>query len=99
MQGSGKRAQKGREGKFSHDSVQDASTLAAHLQALRDGFESGRLVFSRKDAEIVLSPSGLIGFSVEAKAKDGRMNLTLKFNWREASPGSAEDGAAMSISS
>ncbi|MFZ5426610.1 MAG: amphi-Trp domain-containing protein [Thermodesulfobacteriota bacterium] len=72
------------EGKFSYESVQDAKTLVEYLRALTDGFEKGTMRFSRKDMELALSPKGLIGFAVEAKAKDGRMKLALKFAWREA---------------
>jgi len=72
-----------REGKFSYQSVQDAKTLAAYLRALADGIEQGRLAFERKDSHFVMSPSGLVGFAVEAKAKEGRMKLAVKFAWRE----------------
>ena len=75
------------EGKFSYESAQDAQTLAEYLRALTQGFESGSMRFSRKDLELVLSPKGLIGFAVEAKGKDGRMKLTLKFPWREGVSG------------
>ncbi len=36
------------------------------------GFESGAMRFSVKEDEIVLHPSGLILFAVEARAKRGR---------------------------
>jgi amphi-Trp domain-containing protein len=73
-----------REGKFLYDSVQDAKTLAKYLRAIQEGFEAGRICLSRKDLALTLSPAGLIGFAVEAKAKEGRMKLTLKFSWRES---------------
>lgn len=73
-----------REGKFSYESVQDAQSLVKYLQALTDGFAKGNMRFSRKDMELNLTPSGLIGFGVDAKAKDGRMKLNLKFTWRES---------------
>jgi len=72
-----------REGKFSYESVQDANSLVEYLQALTEGFAKGTMRFSRKDLELALSPQGLIGFAVEAKGKDGRMKLALKFTWRE----------------
>lgn len=72
-----------REGKFSYEAVEDAASLAKYLQALTDGFASGSMRFSRKDLDMELCPKGLIGFAVEAKAKDGRMKLALKFAWRE----------------
>lgn len=71
------------EGKFSYESVQDVQSLTEYLRALIRGFESGTMRFSRKDMELAMSPKGLIGFAVEAKGKDGRMKLALKFSWRE----------------
>jgi amphi-Trp domain-containing protein len=72
-----------REGKFTYESVQDAASLVEYLQALTDGFAKGSMSFSRKDLDLTLCPTGLIGFAVEAKGKDGRMKLNLKFTWRE----------------
>ena len=72
------------EGKFSYEAVQDSQELVAYLRALTDGFEKGTMRFSRKGSELTLSPGGLITFLVEAKGKDGRMKLNLKFTWREA---------------
>jgi len=78
-----KEVQPDREGKFTYESVQDAGSLAEYLQALTDGFAKGSMHFSRKDLDLTLCPKGLIGFAVEAKGKDGRMKLALKFAWRE----------------
>ena len=79
-----KREQPAREGKFNYESVQDVRSLVEYLRALADGFEKGSMRFARKDLELVLSPKGLVGFAVEAKARDGRMKLGLKFAWRES---------------
>lgn len=79
-----KKEQPAHEGKFFYESVQDVRTLVEYLRALTDGFEKGEMRFARKDLDMTLSPKGLIGFSVEAKAKEGRMKLALKFAWREA---------------
>ncbi len=81
------------KGKFSYESLQDSQTLLTYLRALVKGFESGTMRFSVKDEEIVLHPSGLIHFGVEAKAKRGRMKLALKFAWREGEdePGEGTD--------
>jgi len=86
-----------REGKFSFESVQDVQTLVDYLKALTDGFEKGQMRFSRNDLDMVLSPMGLIGFAVEAKAKDGRMKLALKFAWREAVEESGSDADQLVI--
>ncbi len=81
------------KGKFSYESLQDSQALLTYLKALVQGFESGAMRFSVKEDEIVLHPSGLIHFAVEAKAKRGRMKLALKFAWREGEdePGTSAD--------
>jgi amphi-Trp domain-containing protein len=94
-----KKDQPSREGKFFYESVQDAKTLVEYLRALTDGFEKGEMRFSRKDLDIMLSPKGLIGFSVEAKAKEGRMKLALKFAWREAVADAEKEKDGLAITS
>lgn len=84
MDATEKKDQPATEGKFSFESVQDVKTLEQYLRALTEGFAQGRMRFERKDMELTLQPKGLINFVVEAKAKDGRMKLNLKFAWREA---------------
>ncbi|WP_459932391.1 amphi-Trp domain-containing protein [Fundidesulfovibrio butyratiphilus] len=71
------------EGKFTHESVQDAASLAGYLEALAKGFSNEEMRFSRDDLEMILHPKGLINFMLEAKSKQGRMKLSLKFSWRE----------------
>jgi len=93
----GERPEAGNEGKFSYESIQDATELVAYLRALTEGFEKGSMHFARKGNEITLCPKGLITFLVEAKAKDGRMKLNLKFTWREASKASDLEDGAMTI--
>jgi len=93
-----KHTEPSREGKFVYDSVQDADALLKYLQALKEGFEAGSITFSRKDLDFTLSPTGLIGFFVEAKSKEGRMKLTLKFSWRESEEAHDRDSDALEIS-
>ncbi len=76
--------QRAREGKFTYESVQDAETLAGYLRALTEGFEKGAMRFTRQDLDLELKPKGLISFAVEAKGREGRMKLNLKFAWRES---------------
>jgi len=73
------------EGKFTHESVQDTASLAEYLEALAKGFANEEMRFSRKDLEMLLHPKGLVTFMLEAKSKQGRMKLSLKFSWRERS--------------
>ena len=85
------------EGKFSYEAVQDSAELVAYLRALTDGFEKGTMRFARKGSGLTLNPKGLITFMVEAKGKDGRMKLNLKFTWRESSNVSDLDEGALII--
>lgn len=85
------------DGKFSYEAVQDAAELVTYLRALTAGFEKGTMRFVRKGSELTLSPKGLINFMVEAKGKDGRMKLNLKFTWREACKASDLDEGALTI--
>jgi len=88
-----------KEGKFSYESVQDVPTLVEYLKALTEGFEKGEIRFARKDLDLALSPKGLIGFAVDAKAKDGRMKLALKFAWRESVDETVQEDDMLVISS
>jgi amphi-Trp domain-containing protein len=71
------------EREFQHRSVQDASTLAAYLNALIEGFEKGNLRFSDRDGQIALVPRGLIDFGIEATRKRDRAHLRLEFSWKD----------------
>jgi amphi-Trp domain-containing protein len=88
-----------KEGKFSYESVQDVPTLVEYLKALTAGFEKGEIHFARKDLDMVLAPKGLIGFALEAKAKDGRMKLAMKFAWRESVDEAVKEDDMLVISS
>ena len=94
-----KRDMPAKEGKFSYESVQDVPTLVEYLKALTEGFEKGEIHFARKDLDMVLAPKGLIGFAVDAKAKDGRMKLALKFAWRESVDTASREDDLLVISS
>lgn len=78
-----------RDGKFEHESAQDARSLAEYLEALSRGFLEGRMRFSSAGTTIEMHPTGLVTFAVEAKAQKGRMKLALRFSWREDQPETA----------
>jgi amphi-Trp domain-containing protein len=77
---------------FKHESMQDLDSIIAFLNSVRDGFANRRLMVADKKKEVVFTPSGLIKFDVEAKCKDGRCKLALKFSWNEGEqPPAGED--------
>jgi amphi-Trp domain-containing protein len=78
--------------KFEHESLQDPSSLADYLEALKDGFAKGTLTFSDKEGDITLQPHGLIQFNVKAERRRERVRLEVEFEWKEseAAPAKAE---------
>ena len=71
--------------RFKHESIDDSESISKYLEALRDGFEKGALVFSSDEKKLMVQPRGLINMAVEAKHKDDEVKLTIKFRWSEAS--------------
>jgi len=84
---------------FSYDSVQDVQTIKDFLKALLDGIEKGRIMLRVADDEIVLHPSDLITFSVEAKRRVEASELSLRLSWKEASPLSKFGASDLNITS
>ncbi len=74
------------EEKFNFESLQDSESIKSFLQSLVDGFEKGSISLSTTDDEIVLSPKGLLNFSVKAKKKPGGSSkMSIKISWKETS--------------
>jgi len=86
-----------KEQKFRYESAQDPQSLAVYLTALAGGFQAGELRFSAKNARLTTRPTGLIGFVVEAKSKEGRHKVTLKFTWRDQDDQDDQDQGRLSI--
>ncbi len=68
---------------FKLESIQDRESIIQYLNALKEGFESGRLSFSTKQRKFEIEPQGLISFNVKAKRKDRKIKLELKLAWEE----------------
>ncbi len=68
---------------FKYDSVQDMETITAYLEAIAEGFRSGKLLFASQDKEVVYHPQGLVGLTIESKKKGARRKLSIKFGWKE----------------
>jgi len=81
--------------KFIYDSLQDPESITRFIATLRDGFENGRISLLTNGEEIVLSPKGLLNFSVKAKRKrDGESKLTIKVAWKESRDGAVAAGTS-----
>lgn len=71
------------EEKFVFDSLQDSKTIADFLESLTDGFGKGAISLSTNGDEILLTPQGLLNFSVKAKKKGNESKLTIKVAWKD----------------
>lgn len=71
---------------FEHDSFQDVNTIVKYLEAIAQGFQTGRLLFCSGKKELVLKPQGLLKFGVQAKRKGGRVKFLLNVAWTERAP-------------
>ena len=70
---------------FKHESLEDSESIGKYLEALRQGFEKGALLFSSDKRDLMAKPRGLINLEVEARRKGDDIKLTLKFRWTESS--------------
>ena len=69
---------------FKHESLQDCQSIVKYLEAIKDGFERGKLTLANGDnREMILEPAGLLNLELKARHKDGRYKLSLKINWKE----------------
>lgn len=84
--------------KFEFESVQDCQSIQKYLQALQEGFASGRIMVNSGDAEICLHPEGFMKFEVLVKKKGGENKMTIKVAWKDK-PTDAAAADTISISS
>jgi len=75
-----------KSGEFAHESLQDTETIGKYLEALAQGFRTGRLEFSSGKKDIELEPSGLLELAVRAKRKDGAARIGIEIQWKEEAP-------------
>jgi len=68
---------------FRHESLQDRESIVKYINALSEGFQSGKLILGNNGNRITLKPSGMIKLDLKARRKDGRIKLTVKINWKE----------------
>jgi amphi-Trp domain-containing protein len=76
------------EARFTHESFQDACSIAAYFQSLIEGFEQGSIVLTSDEGELNLHPKDMLTFAVRAKKKGEKTKLTIKISWKDT--GSAD---------
>jgi len=72
----------GYDQKFVFESMQDAESIRAYLEAVIEGLHKGRLVVAAGQEEPVLQPSELLTFAVKAGKRGGSGKLSLTISWR-----------------
>jgi amphi-Trp domain-containing protein len=82
---------------FEHESLQDGASLAAYLDAIRAGMETGSLDLASNGDQLRLKPNGLIHLQLRASQEEGRAGLTLELHWRQASDDEAGAGKRLTI--
>jgi amphi-Trp domain-containing protein len=70
-------------GRFRHDSLQDRRSLRKILDAISDGFESGKLRFSDEEGKIEMIPEELLELKLTASQEGGRQRLNIRISWQE----------------
>ena len=67
---------------FRHQSLQDADSVQRILDAISDGFASGKLRISDEDGELLLHPKGLLDVRLTAEQDEGRQRINLRVSWQ-----------------
>ncbi|MCG3126264.1 MAG: hypothetical protein CHACPFDD_01095 [Phycisphaerae bacterium] len=68
---------------FSYESIQDCTTIVAHLNALAAGFAHGRVSFVADHQQLALEPRGLLSFRLKVDRRSRRVKLTIKVSWKD----------------
>lgn len=72
----------GYDQKFVFESMQDAESIRAYLEAVMEGLRKGRLVVAAGKEEFTLQPAELLTFAVKARKRGGSGRLSLTISWR-----------------
>ena len=70
--------------KFDHESIQDRQSIRQYFNTLIEGLEKGRIIFSSEKDNVVLSPAGMIHFSIKTNKESGKSKLTIKLAWNDS---------------
>lgn len=63
----------------------EVAHVVAYLEQLAQALKAGTAHVRRGDQQIVLGPSGVVGFSLAASDRGKRQSLTLELSWRKRS--------------
>ena len=69
------------EEKFVYESLESPKQITDYLRTVIDGIETGRIVLTGEDQEMVLHPGSLLKFSLKGKRSTHKGKLTIKLSW------------------
>jgi len=72
-----------RNNRFSHESLQDESTIKNLLEALSNGLAKGKVVLEDGDDSMTLEPHGLLRLKVSANQDEDRSRISVRISWKE----------------
>ncbi len=61
----------------------DVAHVVAYLEQLTQALKAGTASVRQGDQQVVLGPSGVVGFSLAASDRGKRQSLTLELTWRK----------------
>ncbi|MHA3977486.1 amphi-Trp domain-containing protein [Halovulum sp. GXIMD14794] len=73
----------GSNGRFKHESLQDAKSIKTLLTALAKGFSKGELTLGDDDDELVLKTGGLMTVRIKGGREDGQSEVSLRVTWSD----------------
>lgn len=68
---------------FRYESMQDNASIVKYLNALKEGFQKGKLLLGSREKKILLEPKGIIKLDVKARKKAGKVKISIKCSWKE----------------
>jgi len=85
------------ESDFRFESLQDRKSIIRYLDALKHGFESGRIILGSVGKKVILEPEGIIKLEVRVKNKDDRVKISLKCSWKQKKQDHKEQQGILTI--
>lgn len=67
---------------FKHESLQDAKSITDILSAITEGLSKGEITLEDDDAQVTLTPNGLLHLKVSASQDEERNRLNLRITWK-----------------
>lgn len=83
----------GSNGRFKHESLQDAKTIKSLLTSLAKGFSKKGLTLGDAGSEIVLKPDGLMNVRIKAERDQGTNKVSLTISWSDPAGPTQDHGA------